>query len=196
MMFVGLTGGIGSGKTTVAGFFKKLGVPVYHSDDEAKKLMHTPRLRQEIERIFGNSAYKNNQLDRKFISDQVFEDKSLLQRLNGIVHPAVREDFNKWAGAQNSPYIIQEVAILFENNLQENFDLTILVTAPEEVRIDRVMQRENVKKKAVIARIRNQWSDEYKLPLADFVINNIDLDDTQKEVREINVKILSRRINT
>ena len=104
--------------------------------------------------------------------------------------------WHKWAGAQNSPYIIQEVAILFENNLQENFDLTILVTAPEEVRIDRVMQRENVKKKAVIARIRNQWSDEYKLPLADFVINNIDLDDTQKEVREINVKILSRRINT
>lgn len=195
-MIVGLTGGIGSGKTTIAGFFKELGVPVYHSDDEAKKLMHTPVVREKVEKLFGSQAYINDILNRKFISDQVFENKDLLHRLNAIVHPAVRKNFEEWVAAQNAKYVIQEVAILFENDLQKKFDFTILVTAPEDTRIERVMKRENVKKSAVLARIANQWSDEKKRPLADFIIENITLENSRKKVEEINVKILSRRINT
>lgn len=195
-MIVGLTGGIGSGKTTIAGFFKELGVPVYHSDDEAKKLMHTPAVREKVEKLFGSQAYINDILNRKFISDQVFENKDLLYRLNAIVHPAVRKNFEEWVAAQNAKYVIQEVAILFENDLQKKFDFTILVTAPEDTRIERVMKRENVKKSAVLARIANQWSDEKKRPLADFIIENITLENSRKKVEEINVKILSRRINT
>ncbi|QXP53440.1 dephospho-CoA kinase [Cellulophaga sp. HaHa_2_1] len=191
MMIVGLTGGIGSGKTTVAKMFHALGVPVYNSDIEAKKLMVTSEvLKVKIKELLGTESYTDHKLNRTYIADKIFTDPDLLAQLNAIVHPAVKEHFITWVGDQNSDYIIQETAIIFENNSQDKFDKIILVTAPESVRIQRVTSRDTISETKVKERIANQWADDKKAALSDFVINNLELDKTTVLVAEIHKELL------
>ncbi len=192
MMVVGLTGGIGSGKTTVARFFKAYGIPVYIADDEAKSLMLKAPIKSEITALFGQKAYTvSGQLNRKYLSSQVFKDKDLLQKLNAIVHPRVRADFKQWASKQNAPYVLYEAAILFESGQHRNLaDYSILVTAPKQDRILRVKKRDQISEKQIEARMENQWSDERKKSLADWVIDNRDLASTQSAVYEIHHRLL------
>lgn len=195
-MVVGLTGGIGSGKSTVAGFFKNLGVPVYIADEEAKKLMHTSPLVTKITALFGSKAYSNGELNRAFIADLVFNDNVLLQNLNGIVHPAVATHFKQWSRKQNAPYVIKEAAILFENDGYKQCDLNILITAPAAERLQRVIHRDHATEQEVRARMAQQWEDGKKIPLADFVIENTNLKKCEKEVRKIHVKISRGLVNS
>ncbi|WP_045803088.1 dephospho-CoA kinase [Flagellimonas lutaonensis] len=191
MMIIGLTGGIGSGKTTVAKMFKKLGVPVYDSDKEAKKLMNQSKeMRAAIVDLFGKKAYKKGKLNRKFIAGAVFANKGLLSKLNAIVHPAVKSHFYDWAKKQAAPYVVQETALIFENGMEDRFDRVVLVTAPEEMRIKRVTARDKVSEEEVRARINNQLDDAHKKEKSDFVIENIDLETTRKQVETIHRELI------
>ncbi|MDE3740651.1 dephospho-CoA kinase [Maribacter polysaccharolyticus] len=193
MKIVALTGGIGSGKTTVAKMFKDLGVPVYNSDNEAKALMVSSKeLRKAIKALLGAEAYNGKTLNREYIAKKVFGDKGLLGQLNKIVHPAVREDFLRWAAKQSTPYVIQESAIVFENGQQDFYDKIILVTAPEEVRLARVMERDKVSKSEIRARMGNQLNDTVKIGLSDYVIENISLNETRSKVNETHKRILGQ----
>lgn len=191
MKVVGLTGGIGSGKSTVAKMFAKLEVPIYIADDEAKKLMHEDvEVKNQIVALLGEESYVDDQLNRTYIADLVFNDKKLLEKLNAIVHPAVANHFLSWKNTQESNYVIKEAAILFENGGYKKCDYTILVTAPEEMRINRVMKRDHTKKSKVLERLKNQWTDIEKIPLADFVIKNTDLEKTRLQVTKIHNKLI------
>ena len=177
MKLFGLTGGIGSGKSTVAGLFRTLGIPVYESDERAKLLMNENiGVRKQIIQLFGDEAYSTEiGLNRPLLASKAFKDPTLLQQLNAIVHPAVYEDLKTWANEDaqlSAPYLLQETAILFEENLTSRLLATILVVAPEETRIDRVMKRDNLLREQILDRIRMQWPDEKKIPMADYVIYN------------------------
>ena len=190
MKIVGLTGGIGSGKSAVLSVFSSLGVPCYQSDSSAKKLMHQDsELINQIKALFGDDLYEGEKLNRGKLAEVVFADKSKLESLNAIVHPRVKEDFQLFLSQQNADYVIKEAAILFETGGAEDCDVTILVTAPEDLRIERVMKREKSKVEHIKSRMRHQWSDEKKIPIADYVINNIDWDKTLKKVEEIHQKL-------
>ena len=192
-MIVGLTGGIGSGKSTVANFFRALGVPVYDSDSEAKHLMvASETIRNSIISLFGPASYEGQKLNKTYLSDIVFNDSDKLEQLNAIVHPAVRKHFLNWAKVQNTRYVLQETALLFENNLQHHYDKVILVTAPKTLRIRRVMKRDGVSETDVCARIDHQLSDAIKSKMADFIIENTDLYETQKRVAEIHSKLVGQ----
>lgn len=191
MKVIGLTGGIGSGKTTVAKMFADLGVPVYNSDREAKLLMvNSKKIRKEIKALLGERSYKKKVLNRKYIADKVFANPELLSELNKIVHPAVRDHFLEWSEKQDTSYIIQETAIIFENDSQSKYDYIILVTAPEAIRIERVSSRDTTSVEKIKERIANQWPDDRKVELSDYVILNIDLKKTQKRVKEIHKELL------
>ena len=191
MKTIGLTGGIGSGKTTVSDMFAELGVPVYNSDLQAKRLMRTSRtLRKKISELLGNRAYEGNALQREYVAGKVFKDANLLEKLNAIVHPAVKRHFRRWASKQNFPYVIQEAAILFENGSYPAFDKMILVTAPEEVRIARIQKRDGSTRKSILERMRHQWKDDRKADLADYIIENTDLDRTREQVALIHAELL------
>lgn len=186
MMIVALTGGIGSGKTTVAKMFTELGVPVYNSDEEAKLLMQSSKtVKNAIVALLGREAYHDKKLNRTYIAEKVFNDKDLLLRLNRIVHPAVKKHFMVWAQKQNAPYVIQEAAIIFENLSYTTYDKIILVTAPKDIRVHRVMDRDASSEEEVLIRMQNQWDDSQKAKLSDFVIENIDLEQTKQKVRKI-----------
>ncbi len=190
MKIIGLTGGIGSGKTTVANMFSKLGVPVYIADTEAKKLTNSSKvIRRKLIQLLGEEAYSESDLNRKYVADKIFNDKSLLEAVNAIIHPRVATHFKTWVSKQNSTYVIKEAAILFENDTYRNFDKIILVTAPKELRIARVMSRDTTSSTEIEQRMNNQWSDEKKKKLADIVIENIDLETTQKRVKAIHLSL-------
>ncbi len=174
MIIVGLTGGIGSGKTTVCKIFECLGIPVFYADAEAKKLMSTDiELVENIKSAFGQKAYQSNSLNRSFLADQVFGDPKKLKVLNDLVHPAVGRATIKWREANSSsPYGLKEAAILFESGSYRQVSKVISVWAPLELRIKRVMLRDNVMPEAVLARIKNQLSESLRLSLSDFVIEN------------------------
>ena len=174
MLKVGITGGIGSGKTTVCKIFEVLGVPVYYADDEAKKLMQTDlRLIEEIKNIFGDEAYVEGKLNRTFIAEKVFNNKQLLAKLNAAVHPAVARDAVQWMRQfHDQPYILKEAALLFESGSYKKLDKIITVYAPIEERIERLKKRDNATYEQITARMKNQIPDEEKKKLADFVINN------------------------
>ena len=170
---IGITGGIGSGKTKVCTVFEALGVPVYYSDMQAKKLMNTdPKLKADISECFGNDIYRDGTLDTKKMAGMVFNSKTELKKLNSLVHPAVARDFENWRLQQNAYYVLQEAAIIFESNIASRFDRVILVTAPEELRIWRVCQRDNVTPEDVKKRMKNQLPEETKIMLADYIIQN------------------------
>lgn len=191
MLVIGLTGGIGSGKTTVAKEFNKLGVPVYIADDEAKKLMNKSKvIKRKLIQLFGEQAYLNNQLNRPYIASLIFSNKDLLNKMNAIVHPKVAKHFKRWSSKQKAPYVIKEVAILFENDGYKSVDKVITVVAPEKTRIERVIKRDNSTKEKVLTIIKNQWSDTEKIALSNYVIKNIDVEGTIKQVHEIHEKLL------
>lgn len=192
-MVVGLTGGIGSGKTTVANFFSALGVPIYISDNEAKSLMiHDAEIRSEVQKLLGSQAYENGALNRAYIADKVFKDAQLLQKLNAIVHPRVAIHFKKWYHEQSSPYVIKEAAILFENGGYKKCDFMILVTAPIHTRILRVQKRDKSTEAEIRSRMNNQWDDYKKASLADITIENSTLEITKKKVARVHMHILHR----
>lgn len=193
MKIVGLTGGIGSGKSSILKVFSKKGIPVYNADINAKRLMHENiALKKEIIAVFGADIYQDNELDRERLAKLVFDDKSKLERLNALIHPAVRDDFTLFLSYQNAPYVIKEAAILFETGGNEQCDAVVLVTAPESVRIARVMERDHTDSSSVKKRVAHQWSDEDKIPMADYVINNIDWDETLKKIDEIHIDLLHK----
>jgi len=191
MIKVGLTGGIGSGKTTVANLFIELGIPVYIADTEAKRLMHTSKtIKRKLLDEFGTKAYVKNKLNRPFLANIVFNDRKKLDAINKIVHPSVANSFKRWLNKQDSVYAIQENAILFENNSAYKFDLIITVTAPIQDKIERVMKRDNISKEEVLSRMNNQISDKEKMKKSNFVIENRDLIQTKNEVAKIHKLIL------
>lgn len=183
---IGLTGGIGSGKTRVVSVFKQLGVPCYIADQVAKNLMNNSLLvKKNIIDLFGNKAYNDTGLNRKYLADIVFKDPEKLKALNAIVHPAVAQDFNEWLAQQNAPYVIKEVAILFETGGNKMVDQTLLITAPKDVRLQRTIQRDSVTKEDVLARMKNQWEDKQRTALADHVIENIVWENTFTEIMRL-----------
>ncbi|MDT0676715.1 dephospho-CoA kinase [Autumnicola musiva] len=191
MMVVGLTGGIGSGKTTVAGFFRELGIPLYIADDAARRLMNTSEeIRDKIINLFGEASYKDGLPDRKYIASKVFNNSTQLNLLNDIIHPAVARDFKNWQSLQDAPYVIYEAAILFEKDGYKNCDLTILVTAPYEEKIKRLRERDQSSVEEIEARMNNQWSDEKKRKLADFEIENLHREQTGRHVENLHDIIL------
>ena len=195
MMVIGLTGGIGSGKTTVANMFIKLGVAVYNSDKEAKRLMKSSKkLKKAIVELLGKSAYKGKKLNKEYISDKIFNDKTLLESLNEIVHPAVRKHFLKWTKKRDALYVIQETAIIFENNTQDNYDKIILVTAPESVRIQRVAERDGLAKDIVHIRVANQMKYEEKQRLSHYIIENTVIKKTEAKVKEVHNQLVGKSI--
>lgn len=174
MLKIGLTGSIGSGKSVVAKMFETLEIPVYHADDEAKEMLHQKEVIKEITNTFGDwIRNKNKEIDRKKLAGEIFNNPEKLEILNGIIHPNVKLHFQEWSiKQQDKPYIVQEAAILFESGFNKLFDKIITVTSPELLRIKRVMKRDNISRKAVMARINNQWPDDFKVKHADFVITN------------------------
>ncbi len=174
MLKVGVTGGIGSGKTTVCRIFTTLGIPVYYADDRAKELMISDHeLVAGIKNIFGEEAYEDGQLNRKLLSDKAFKDKSLLTKLNAVVHPAVfRDSINWFLSHEDKLYVLYEAAILFETGNNQNMDKVITVVAPAEDRIARIIARDAVEREEVLARIDKQLSDDEKIRRSDFVIHN------------------------
>ncbi|MBD0832637.1 dephospho-CoA kinase [Aestuariibaculum sediminum] len=191
MKVVGLTGGIGSGKTTVAKEFKTLGIPVYIADLEAKKLMvNSAIIKSKLKELFGAEAYINDKLNKPFIADIIFKDKSYLEKMNAIVHPEVAKHFNQWKLKQKGPYVIKEVAILFENGGYLNCDFVITVVAPLKLRIERLLKRDKTTVDKIEAIMNNQWSDAKKIELSNFVIENINLDEMRKQAVRIHEQIM------
>ena len=186
-MVVGLTGGIGSGKSTIAKAFAALGIAVFNSDEQAKVLIATDaQVKKRIIAAFGEEAYQNGEYNRAYIAQIVFNNSEKLAILNGIVHPALAEYFKQWAKEQTSPYVLKEAAILFESGSYKDCDYIITVTAPEEVRIARVMARDHCTEAQVRARMAQQWSDAQRIALSDAVIENIDLERAKEQVKRIN----------
>lgn len=174
MKVVGITGGIGSGKTTTCQVFETLGVPVYYADSRAKNLMaHNESLKNKIIQAFGAKAYSNGELNREYLAKEVFGSKERLSVLNGLVHPAVADDFDEWLEQhKDSDYVLKEAAILFESGAYHNVDVTVLVIAPTEMRIDRVAARDGSTREQILQRMNNQWTQERKAKLADHIVNN------------------------
>jgi dephospho-CoA kinase len=189
---IGLTGGIGSGKTTVAMMFGALGAPVYIADSEAKKLSDRSKIiKRKLIHLLGPNAYKNDVLNRAFVAEKIFKDTELLKQVNAIVHPKVAAHFNRWKSKQRFPYCIKEAAILFENGGYKNCDMNILVMAPKEIRIKRLLLRDGSSEADIESRMSNQWSDAKKKELADIIIMNTDLTQTQKQVNKIHNMLIS-----
>lgn len=194
MITIGLTGGIGSGKTTIAQWFQEKGIPVYNSDFEAKKLMNENEdLIQQLIELFGDETYKNGEYNRSYVASKVFNDKELLNQLNAIVHPAVFKHFDEWMDNQNSSFVVKEAAILFESGSYKDCDYIISVIADEEIRIDRVAKRDQLNEDQIRSRMKNQWTDEQRIEKSDFIIeNNKDLKVLKLEFEKVFDEILDR----
>ena len=188
---VGLTGGIGSGKSTIAQIFEVLGIPVYYADISAKKLMNeNADLRSSITNIFGEQAYTNNILDRKYISSIVFSDPAKLQQLNALVHPATKKDGEAWMQQQTSPYAIHEAALIFEAKVSDRLDLVIGVSSPIELRIKRAMERDKVSREEVLKRMEQQLDEEIKMSKCNFVLINDERQLLIPQVLELHEKLM------
>lgn len=196
MIVIGLTGGIGSGKTTIAKMFDELGIPVYFSDDEAKKIMNnSSEVRKLLIAEFGENTYLNGELNRKYLAKIVFNDKVKLLTINNIVHPEVKKHFKKWIKHQHALFVIQESALIFENEKQNDFDEIITVTAPLKDRLQRVKDRDNVTNKHILDRIKNQLDDDFKIKNSDYIIHNVDLLKTKSQVRAIYDRLMNKYLH-
>jgi len=192
---VGITGGIGSGKTTVCKLFEELGTPVYYADDRAKYLMqHEHHLIDEIKRNFGDDVYDNCHLNRELLAERVFNDKQKLDLLNSLVHPAVFRDTERWVEDQKErkvPYVLKEAALLVETGSYKTLDKLIVVTAPLNVRMQRVSERDHLQVEEIMARVKNQLPEEEKVKLADYVvINDSGLDHLKDQVMKLHQKLM------
>ena len=191
MLKLGITGGIGSGKTTVAKVFEVLGIPVYYADDAAKRLMNTDeKLKEKIQLQFGNDVYKDGRLDRKYLAEIVFKNPEKLQLLNALVHPATLKDAERWMQDQSTAYSLKEAALIFESGAQEQLDYVIGVTAPAPLRIQRTMQRDGITREEVIARMDKQMDETIKMKLCDFVIKNEEQEMLIPQVLQMHEKLL------
>ncbi len=193
MLKIGLTGGIGSGKTTVAKVFTTLGIPVYHADLEARRLMENePTLIELIRHHFSEKAYENGSLNRSYISSIVFNDKKKLDLLNSLVHPFTIEDGKQWMRRQKSTYAIKEAALIFESGSQGEFDLIIGVYAPETLRLFRTMQRDHIDKAIVKSRMQNQIKEEIKMKLCDEVLMNTEQELLLPQIINLHHQLIER----
>lgn len=190
---VGITGGIGAGKSIVCRIFKVLGIPVYDADQEAKNIMiHDQKVIQSLKDAFGKQVYHaSGKLNRAYLSDLVFQDKGKLDLLNSIVHPAVIQAGALWADAQDTAYSLKEAALLFESGSYKKLDFTIMVTADESIRIQRVMQRDQITEQQVRARMEKQWPDSQKIPLADAVIINDGAQSLISQVMSLHAQLIN-----
>lgn len=178
---IGLTGGIGSGKSTIAKYFEEKGIPVYIADIEAKRILDSKIITGRIIDAFGIEIAQNEGIDKAKLSALVFNNPEKLKILNEIIHPEVKTHFGNWVKShRNFPIVIKEAAILFESGSYKDCDKVILVTVPKEIRIERVMKRDGISREKVEARMANQWSDEQKEPLSDFIIENINRENAMK----------------
>ena len=189
---VGLTGGIGSGKTTIANLFAlHFSIPIYIADTKAKELVaNNKQLQQEIVALLGEEAFVEGRYNTAFVAQEVFSNKDKLDKLNAVIHPYVQQDFLQWKQYQQAPYVIKEAAILFESGSYRDCDFIIMVTAPLEERIKRVMLRDKIDRETVEKRIKNQWNDEKKIELSTFVIENRDIDKNLDKIEIIHSKIV------
>ena len=190
---VGLTGGIGSGKTTIAKHIKSMGIPVYIADDEAKKILMLPETLNALKLVFGNSIFDEGLLNKDKLSNIVFNNPEMLKQLNQIIHPAVKRDFENWLIAnKNHPIVVKEAAILFESGSYKDCDAVITIVAPLNIRIQRIIARDNTIYEAVLSRINNQWTDEMRIEKSDYVIENEDVNIACKQTENI-LKTLSNQ---
>ena len=190
---IGLTGGIGSGKSTVAKHIEQMGVPVYIADLEAKKILDTDDAVSEVAEAFGQEIIENGKVNREKLSQIVFQQPQKLKILNSIIHPKVALHFKNWVDAHSQePIVIKEAAILFESGSYKDCDKVILVTAPKEIRIQRVIKRDGLSRQAIESRMQNQWSEEEKEALSDFVITNINLQKALKSAEKIILALRNR----
>jgi dephospho-CoA kinase len=192
---IGLTGGIGSGKTTIATYMESLGIPVFIADDEAKKLMQSSKVLAEIKTIFGEVIFDEGVLNRQKLAEIVFSNPEKLKQLNAIIHPAVKKHFAEWLlNYKTVAFVVYEAAILFESGNYKNCDYIITITAPLEARIERVTHRDKTSREQVINRINAQWTDEQRIAKTDFVIENVAIQNAKQEVDKI-LKILKIQQN-
>ena len=191
---IGLTGGIGSGKTTIAHHFHSLGVPIYIADDAAKEVMQEKSIIESLKYSFGDSIFEGEQLNRGALASIVFNDSDKLAQLNSIVHPVVRAHFDNWIqNHQSAIYIIYEAAILFESGNYKKCDQVICVTAPLDIRIQRILGRDDTDLEAIQKRINSQWTDEQRINKSDYIIENIDLALAKLKVEEIHKILLIKQ---
>jgi len=190
---VGLTGGIGSGKTTIAKHIKSMGIPVYIADDAAKKILLFPETLNTLKLVFGNAIFDDELLNKDKLSKIVFNNPEMLKQLNQIVHPAVKKDFDNWLQLnENQPLVVKEAAILFESGSYKDCDIIITIVAPIEERIQRVVERDHANSEAVLSRINNQWTDEMRMEKSDYVIENKDIIKACAQTEKILEKILNQ----
>lgn len=197
MLKIGITGGIGSGKSTVAKIFEVLGIPVYYADDAAKRLMQEDEeLKKKIQLQFGNEVYTNGQLNRKRLAEIVFASPEKLAQLNALVHPATLKDAERWMQKQITPYAIKEAALIFESGAHEYLDYVIGVTAPAPLRIQRTMQRDGITREEVMARMNKQMDETIKMKLCDFVLVNNEQEMLLPQVIQLHEKLsaLSKKL--
>lgn len=191
MKHYALTGGIGSGKSTVLTLFSELGVPTFAADDSAKMAMEQDvYIKAKITALFGEASYAKGKLNRPFIAGQVFGNKEKLQQLNALVHPAARAAYSNWQEAQNAPYTVYEFPLVFELGEQDRFDGIILVISPEALRIQRVKNRDGLTEEAIRKRMMHQWTDQRKQPLTDMLIYNDSIDETADQVRKLHLQLM------
>jgi len=187
---IGLTGGIGSGKTTVANYFKELGIPVYIADVEGKKITESPKILKSIKDAFGSAVFDEERLNRQKVSQIVFNDSEKLKQLNSIIHPEVEKHFMNWVNNHsNFSLVVKETALLFESGSYKKCDYVITVIAPLEDRINRVIKRDAITRENVLKRIDNQWSDEDRIRNSHYIIDNTDRKTIERQVKEILKKI-------
>lgn len=193
MIRVGLTGGIGSGKSTVARVFEVLGIPVYYADEATRQLMNTDEaLKKEIIKHFGEESYSNGRLNRPYIASIVFNDKEKLELLNALTHPATIRHANDWMQQQTTPYVIKEAALIFESGSAENLDYVIGVSAPKPLRIQRVMERDHISVEEVQKRMDRQLSEDMKMKLCDFVLVNNEQELLTPQVLALHEQLLKK----
>jgi len=191
MIKVAVTGGIGSGKSVVCSVFEKLGIPVFYADESAKELLDSDKdIKEKLISYFGKPIFgKDDKLVRSKFAEIIFNNKTYLTTVNGIVHPRVRKEFDNWVEKQTSPYVIEEIAILFESGQAHLFDKIISVTAPLEMRIERVMKRDNISREKVLDRLNNQDNDESRIERSDFIIINNDRELLLPQIIDIHKKL-------
>tara|TARA_Y100000766_G_scaffold871_1_gene658 strand:- start:8646 stop:9221 length:576 start_codon:yes stop_codon:yes gene_type:complete len=191
MIKIGLTGVIGSGKSTAANYFSKLGVPVFFADNSAKKIMNTDSsVKKCLVDLLGSLAYSNGELNKQFISDKIFNNQNLLKSINNLIHPKVQEDFNLWLTNQTSPYVIYEAALIFENSSEHLFDKIICIKTPLDIIYNRLKERGDYSKNRIDKILKNQLSQNVKCSKSDYCIENISMDSLVIEIDKIHSSLL------